>query len=134
MLFAIEASGVAVDRALHDYWREFPGDPEGKNYAEAIVRGVLEAREAVDRRIAHASEHWRLERMTRVDRNVLRIGTWELVCRPDVPRAVILDESVELAKTFGTDESGAFVNGVLAKVADECGRSSEQEPSPGSGE
>ena len=125
MLFAIEASSTPVDRVLNDFWREFPGDAEGKSYAETIVRGVVEARADVDRRIAHASEHWRLERMTRVDRNVLRLGTWELVSRPDVPRAVILDESVELAKTFGTSDSGAFVNGVLAKVADECGRANE---------
>ena len=60
--------------------------------------------------------------MARVDRNVLRLGTWELANRPDVPRAVILDEAVELAKAFGTDESSAFVNGVLNRVADTLGR------------
>jgi N utilization substance protein B len=65
--------------------------------------------------------------MTRVDRNVLRIGAWELMRRPDVPRAVILDEAVELAKRFGTEESGAFVNGVLARVADDTGRLLENE-------
>ena len=67
--------------------------------------------------------------MTRVDRNVLRLGTWELAHRPDVPRAVVLDEAVELAKSFGTDDSSAFVNGVLNKVADALGR--EDEPRPG---
>ncbi|HEY3236115.1 MAG TPA: transcription antitermination factor NusB, partial [Polyangiaceae bacterium] len=66
--------------------------------------------------------NWRLERMTRVDRNVLRIGAWELLSRSDVPRAVILDEAVELAKRYGTEESGAFVNGVLDRIADDCGR------------
>jgi N utilization substance protein B len=131
VLFAVEASGASPELALRDYWREFPGDAEGRSYAETVVRGVLETRDAMDRRITAASENWRLERMTRVDRNVLRIGTWELVSRMDVPRAVILDESVELAKKFGTDESGAFVNGVLAKIADECGRLRETEPSPG---
>jgi N utilization substance protein B len=133
MLFAMEASGASTELVLRDYWREFPGDAEGRSYAETVVRGVLETRDAMDKRITSASENWRIERMTRVDRNVLRIGTWELVSRMDVPRAVILDESVELAKKFGTDESGAFVNGVLAKVADECGRLLETEPSPDSG-
>jgi len=60
--------------------------------------------------------------MARVDRNVLRIGAWELGFKPDVPRAVVLDEAVELAKAFGTDESSAFVNGVLNAVADKLGR------------
>jgi transcription antitermination protein NusB len=63
--------------------------------------------------------------MGRVDRNVLRLGTWELVNRADVPRAVVLDEAVELAKAFGTDDSSAFVNGVLNKVADALGRKDE---------
>jgi N utilization substance protein B len=65
--------------------------------------------------------------MTRVDRNLLRLGAWELVHRPDIPRAVVLDEAVELAKAYGTDESSAFVNGVLNEVAERLGR---QEPEP----
>jgi transcription antitermination factor NusB len=69
--------------------------------------------------------HWRLERMSRVDRNLLRLGAWELVARKDVPRAVILDEAVELAKAYGTEESPAFVNGVLNRVADDVGRRDE---------
>ena len=64
--------------------------------------------------------------MSRVDRNVLRLGTWELAHRADVPRAVILDEAVELAKAFGTDESSAFVNGVLNRIADTLGRQDER--------
>jgi N utilization substance protein B len=60
--------------------------------------------------------------MTRVDRNLLRIGTWELLEKADVPRAVVIDEAVELAKRYGTEESGAFVNGVLDRVADDVGR------------
>ena len=65
------------------------------------------------------------ERMSRVDRNLLRLGAWELVARKDVPRAVILDEAVELAKAYGTEESPAFVNGVLNRVADDVGRRDE---------
>ena len=69
--------------------------------------------------------------MAVVDRNVLRLGTWELLHEAETPRAVILDEAVELAKRFGTEDSGAFVNGVLGRVADDCGRVREPE-SPGS--
>jgi N utilization substance protein B len=137
MLFQVEASGVSADQAVELYWRSFAADadPEGRAYADACVRGVVGDREALDKHIAEASTHWRIERMARVDRNVLRLGTWELANRPDVPRAVILDEAVELAKAFGTDESSAFVNGVLNRIADALGRTSEDADVPaGSGE
>jgi N utilization substance protein B len=122
MLFALDASATDAERVITDFWRETPGDAEGRAYADEIVRGIFGDLEATDQRVRAASHHWRLERMTRVDRNVLRLGAWELAHRHDVPRAVILDEAVEIAKRFGTEESGAFVNGVLDKIADDCGR------------
>jgi N utilization substance protein B len=131
MLYAVEASGASVEQCIYDFWRELPPDAvEGRQYADEVVRGVAKSLERTDALIRSASEHWRLERMTRVDRNVLRIGTWELLERTDVPRAVILDEAVELAKRYGSDESGAFVNGVLDRIADECGRHDTEQPDP----
>jgi len=130
MLFQIEAAGATADEAIELFWRSFgaDADPEGRAYADAAVRGVEQAREALDKQIAEASTHWRIERMARVDRNVLRLGSWELAHRPDVPRAVVLDEAVELAKAYGTDESSAFVNGVLNRMADALGRKDEERP------
>lgn len=125
MLFAIDATGVDVERAISDFWRELPGDPEDRAYADEAVRGVRGALAAVDERIAKASTNWRVERMARVDRNVLRLGAWELAERRDVPRAVALDEAVEIAKRYGNEESGAFVNGVLDRIADDLGRKDE---------
>ena len=122
MLFQIEASGVDAERAITLFWRNFEADPEGRLYADELVRGIADATDDLDTKIRAAATNWRIERMTRVDRNLLRLGTWELAHRPDVPRAVILDEAVELAKTYGTEESSAFINGVLAKVADGLGR------------
>jgi N utilization substance protein B len=124
MLFQMEQSGADAADVIDLFWRNFlaVADPEGRPYADAAVRGVAETREELDAHITKASAHWRLERMSRVDRNVLRLGTWELAHRPDIPRAVILDEAVELAKSFGTDESSAFVNGVLNRIADTLGR------------
>ena len=122
MLFQMEASGVDAERAIALFWRSFEAEPEGREYSDAAVRGVGEALSDVDAKISKASTHWRLERMARVDRNVLRLGTWELTSRADVPRAVILDEAVELAKEFGTEDSSAFVNGVLNRIADDLGR------------
>jgi len=125
MLFAIEATETDQEQAMGDFWRELPGDAEGRPYADEAVRGVRASLVDLDARIVKASKNWRLERMTRVDRNLLRLGAWELVQKADVPRAVILDEAVELAKRFGTEESGAFVNGVLDRIADDCGRQDE---------
>ncbi len=122
MLFAIEATGSDVDQAIKDFWRELPGDAEGREYADALVRGVRRDAEQLDERIRAASQNWRLERMARIDRNALRLGAYELLTRTDVPRAVILDEAVELAKRFGSDESSKFVNGVLDRIADDLGR------------
>jgi N utilization substance protein B len=124
MLFQMEQSAADPAEVIDLFWRSFlaEADPEGRPYADGAVRGVAETRDELDAHIVKASAHWRLERMSRVDRNVLRLGTWELAHRPDVPRAVILDEAVELAKRFGSEESGAFVNGVLDRAATDVGR------------
>ncbi len=87
------------------------------HYAEVLVRGVTEHRRAIDDIVQSHSANWRLERMARVDRNVLRMATFELLHRPDVPRKVVINEAIEIAKRFGTEESGAFINGLLDKVS-----------------
>lgn len=122
MLFALEASGEPVERVISTYWRSFEGyyevHPDAKKLADTTAAGVSQRLDEIDDKIREASKNWRLERMTRVDRNTLRLGVYELLARPDVPRAVVLDEAVELAKRYGTEESGAFVNGVLDRVAE----------------
>jgi N utilization substance protein B len=132
MLFAVEASGEPLDRVRRDFWREFPGDPEGRRYADALAEATLGALERIDERLKGASRNWRLERMSRVDRNVLRLATLELLEHDDVPGAVILDEAVDLAKRYGTEQSGAFVNGVLSRIAGELGRTAGAPPEAGS--
>lgn len=122
MLFALDAQNSSSERVITQFWRETPGDAEGRPFADETVRGVSESRDSIDAIISQASQNWRIERMTRVDRNVLRIGTFELRDRLDIPRAVVLDECVELAKRFGTEDSGKFVNGVLERIADDLGR------------
>src|SRR5262245_1615725 len=122
MLFALEAGGGEAERVIAAFWRETPGDPEGRTYADEAVRGVASELTHLDEAIRKASTNWRLERMARVDRNVLRLGAWELAQSAEVPRAVILDEAVELAKRFGSEESGSFVNGVLDRIASDLGR------------
>lgn len=84
-----------------------------------LVGGVEENRTSLDERIIAHAKGWSLERMPALDRAILRMGLFELVSRPDVPTAVVIDEAVELAKRFSTDDSGKFVNGVMAAVARE---------------
>jgi N utilization substance protein B len=129
VLFGVEApddKGLSIDEQLAHFWRGVAGDAEldpdleSRTYAETIVRGVVAEKPALDAAIKKASANWRLERMSRVDRNVLRLGTWELA--HDVPRAVAIDEAVELGKRFGTEDSGAFVNGVLERIATNLGK------------
>jgi N utilization substance protein B len=93
-----------------------------------LVVGVGERREEIDERIAATAKGWTLRRMPVLDLNIMRLATYELLARPEVPTAVVLDEAVELAKRFSTDDSGRFVNGVLATIATQVrpGR-----PSPG---
>lgn len=117
MLFAIDAAGHDEGGVIRDFWREFPGDAEGRPYADEVVRGVRANPKSLDDLITQASQNWRLERMSRIDRNILRLGTWELLHKEDVPVAVIIDEAVELAKRYGNENSSSFINGVLNRVA-----------------
>lgn len=126
MLYAAEIGGRGADAVIGDFWREFPGDAEGRSYADPAVRGVLSQKPRLDAELVKASLNWRIERMNPIARNVLRLGTWELLEHPEIPRAVIIDESVEVAKRYAGTESAAFVNGVLDRIADSCGR--QQEP------
>ena len=125
MLYAAELGQHPIETLIKDFWREFPGDAEGRSYADEAVRGVLADRPKLDEQLVSASANWRIERMSPVARNVLRLGTWELLTRAEIPRAVIIDESVEVAKRYGGTESGSFVNGVLDRIADACGRVNE---------
>jgi N utilization substance protein B len=84
---------------------------------QELVLGVGELMSTLDEHIASKAQGWTLARMPVLDLNVMRLGVFELLRRPDVPKAVILNEAVELAKRFSTDDSGRFVNGVLAAVA-----------------
>lgn len=125
MLFQLEASGASAGQTIELFWRAFEADPEGRSYADTVVRGVEERLRDIDKRITSASQNWRLERMGRVDRNLLRMGTWELMVQKDVPRAVVIDEAVELAKSYGTEDSSGFINGVLDRIANDLGRTAE---------
>lgn len=117
-LYQIDVASTDLDEALARFWRSFePVEREVREMAEALVRGEAEHRRQIDETIEAVSLNWRLDRMAKVDRNVLRLAVYELFHRPDVPVKVVIDEAVELAKKFGSESSGAFVNGVLDRIA-----------------
>ena len=91
-------------------------DPEVREYARRILEGTLSSLDQIDQRIAAAAEHWKLSRIAPVDRCVLRIAVFELLESSDVPPKVAINEAIELAKKFSTEQSGAFVNGVLDRI------------------
>ncbi len=122
ILYAMDLAGTSVEQAERDHWAHLAASVEGKDYAHAVVRRYATQTEDVDGAIRRVSEHWRLERMPRVDRNILRVGVIELLCMSDVPRRVTLNEAVELAKRYGGENSPSFVNGVLDRIATELGK------------
>ena len=94
-------------------------------FARELVAAATQRSSEIDEIIASASKNWRIDRMSRVDRNILRLGACELLAFRDVPTKVVINEAVELAKRFGTAESSAFVNGVLDRIASAAGRHAE---------
>jgi N utilization substance protein B len=137
VLYQMDTVGYSAEAALKLYWGSLvsadeasdgltgdeelpePLDEETRAFADKLVRGYGERQEEIDATIRAVSHHWRLERMTRVDRNILRLATCELMLMPDVPRRVTLNEAIELAKLFGSEGSAGFVNGVLDRIASE---------------
>ncbi|MBI5232591.1 MAG: transcription antitermination factor NusB [Coriobacteriales bacterium] len=106
------------------------GEPDG--YCRDLATGVEEHLSEIDETIGSVSENWSVSRMPLVDRNILRIAAFELMHEPDVPPSVAINEAVELAKTFGGEDSSKFVNGVLGRVAERFAAS--EEPKEGGGD
>ncbi len=120
ILFQADVRGDEIGAVLSAEASRAAGEPSREAswlYAREIVDGVIENRDEIDEQITTFARDWSLARMPAVDRALLRIGTWELLYNDEVPTAVAIDEAVELAKEFSTDESGAFVHGVLARIA-----------------
>lgn len=116
---ATDIAGAAVSWA--DSF-ELEIEPDAQRFAQALVAEASQRAQQLDELIASASKNWRIDRMSRVDRNILRLGACELVAFRDVPVSVVINEAVEIAKRFGTAESSAFVNGVLDRIATAVGR------------
>jgi transcription antitermination protein NusB len=118
-LYQLDTSGGAPVEVLRNIVAHFGEelDAEAIRFADELVRGIQSERQTIDDVIQKASTNWKLDRMARVDRNILRLGVYEILRRGDVPVKVTLNEAVELGKKFGSEESSSFVNGVLDRIA-----------------
>jgi N utilization substance protein B len=121
-LYQAEYAGQSRQEEVSRFWSHFHQGPRVPGYLKDLVAGVASHQEELDALIVRFSEHWRLERMNSVDRNLLRLAAYELIYHPDIPPKVIINEAVELAKRYGTESSGAFVNGLLDRIRVAVGR------------
>lgn len=104
-------------RNLALFWSQAVAADDTAHFARELVDGVAANRERIDALIGASAEHWRLPRLSRVDLSLLRLATFELLARPDIPASVTINEAIEIARRFGSEDSPAFVNGVLDQVA-----------------
>lgn len=115
---------------LEEFWKEYTTEDETKLFAEHLVKGVLDHQKDLDSLISRYATNWKVSRMPIVDRNILRAGLFEFLWMDEVPARVTLDESIELAKSFGDEEASKFVNGVLDKVLSTEPRLAEKRANP----
>ena len=128
-LYQFDANKTPLDEALALFWVLRSG-PDGKTptpektrvFAENLIRGVAREREAIDAKIQSFSQNYQLHRIAAVDRNILRMGIYEMLHCAEVPPVVAINECIEIAKKFGSDESGRFVNGILDRLRKELPR------------
>ncbi len=115
-LYLSDVCKISADSALERILAADPPEKAISDFAAGLVNGVAAKKEALDALIVKYAQNWELKRMAALDRNILRIGGYELLHSPDTPVSVVIDEAVEIAKTFSTDDSGKFVNGILDKI------------------
>ena len=115
-LYLIDVRGSDALPDVPRFFESETDDPDVRAFAAELFNGIVEHRDEIDARIANVAENWEIHRMAVIDRNLLRLGTYELAYLPDIPPKVSINEAIDLAKRYSTGESGAFVNGILDKL------------------
>lgn len=113
VLYGLNFVDIDVQRALDLFWGNFVAPKTAKDFAAFLVQGTCEHKEELDNLIAGCSDNWSLGRMSKVDINILRLAVFEFLYCDDIPPKVTLNEAVDLGKTFGSENSGSFINGIL---------------------
>jgi len=114
-----------LDQSLEHNLTEFAPGFKDEGFAQSLIKGVLKNHQAIDKLITKYATEWPLEQITTVDRNILRIGIYELKFDPEIPSKVAINEAIEVAKTYGGESSGKFVNGVLGAIYKEMEKKGE---------
>jgi N utilization substance protein B len=114
MLYQMDFNGSGAP-----FWPTEKIAPDARAFSERLFHGVMRHRPEIDRVIQAAAQNWLFERIAHVDRNILRLAVYELQQMPDIPHRVTLNEAIEIAKKYGSEDSGAFVNGVLDRICQE---------------
>lgn len=129
-LFQMDFNPEDADPALARFWKERKTNAKARRFAEELIHGVLEHLDGIDSRLQSYADHWDIKRMGAVDRNILRLALYEMLFRPDIPPVVSINEAVDIAKRFSSNESGRFVNGILDRAKDDLCRPA-REPAAG---
>jgi N utilization substance protein B len=127
MLYQVETAGEDPELALARYCEIFPYQQDIIDYSRLLLSGVIQQKESIDNSIETASEHWKLGRITYIDRSILRLAVFEMLFSLDVPPKVAIDEALEMAKKYGNEESKDFINGILDKIFKESYKKIEDE-------
>ena len=123
-LYATDVGGAETGPALEAAASERGAKKAVTEFADELLRGVSDRLDEIDAAIAEVTEHWDVERIACVDRQIVRLGAYELLFREDIPPKVALNEAIELAKMYGSDESSGFVNGLLDAILERSGKRS----------
>jgi len=117
LLYQLDLRGEEILPEIEAYLaQEESGDAEVRTFAKELILGYWEQRAPIDRKIEEVAKNWQLRRMAAIDRNILRLATFELLFRDDIPPLVTINEAIDIAKKFSTKNSGPFVNGILDNI------------------
>lgn len=119
ILYALDLNPAETEDSLKVFWDLNPAKPEVVEFTTFLVNGTVRKKGEIDGLISRHSNHWKIDRMAVTDRNILRLGTFELLAENSVPSRVVMNEAIEIAKKFGTTDSATFINGVLDSIHQE---------------
>lgn len=123
ILFQLDVTNSKLnDDLFKNFWKDIKENDDVKEFANNIVIGTRKNITTIDKSIKKSAEHWSIERMAIVDRNILRAATYELLYRPDIPPSVIINEALEISKKYSSEDSSSFINGILDKIQKSKGR------------
>jgi N utilization substance protein B len=117
ILYALDLNPIKMEETLQLFRENSRSVEHVRTFAEELAAGVAANRDEIDKLIAGTSKNWAISRMAKVDLNILRLAVFEIVFRIDIPRNVTINEAIEVAKKFGTEDSPAFINGILDEIA-----------------